>query len=224
MRKIFITGTDTDVGKTLVTASLLKLYKSTPLKVAGFKPIAAGCEPTENGLRNDDALQLQANSCQFFPYSLINPIAFEPPIAPHIAAKAINQSISFSCLDQALEQWSAASIDTLLVEGAGGWFLPIDEQGNTLAQWVKNHKMDVILVVGLKLGCLNHALMTECLIKNAGLNIVGWVANMGTSPMSYVDDNLAHLKAQIDAPLLGVIPTLTSKESASAYLNIEKIS
>ena len=204
-RNYFITGTDTDVGKTFVTGAMLAYLKRQDVSALGFKPISAGCAVTANGLENEDAKIIQRFSGVDVPLDVINPIAYEPPIAPHIAAQLQNETISFARLDkgwQALQQHHA---DIYFVEGAGGWFLPLNHQ-HSLNQWVEQQQFKVILVVGVKLGCLNHALLSAETIKAQGLELAGWVANIIDPNTAYIDENIATLSERLSAPLLAKIP------------------
>ncbi|MDP2562491.1 dethiobiotin synthase [Psychrobium sp. 1_MG-2023] len=201
-KSYFITGTDTDVGKTFVTELLLKqlnLHQPT----IGYKPIAAGAEMTEDGLRNSDALILQQSSVSGIDYSTINPICYQEAIAPHIAAALHNESLSIEALSQWWHKVQHLS-PVALIEGAGGWRLPINDH-EFLSDFVKAHQLEVIVVVGMKLGCLNHTLLTLETIRQDGLVIKGWVANQLDLPMSNYDENLAYLKQSITEPLLGEV-------------------
>jgi len=206
----FLTGTDTDVGKTLVSVALLQAAGRAGYATAGYKPVASGSEQTEQGLRNRDALLLQRNSNVALPYASVNPLTFEQPTSPHIASIREGQAISFSILDAGLITLQQQA-DWVLVEGAGGWFTPLSDQLH-YGDWVVAQQLPVILVVGMKLGCINHALLTQAAIKQAGLNLVGWVANsLSVAPHEY-DAYRAYLVDQIDAPLLGEIPFLSHAE------------
>lgn len=205
-KAFFITGTDTDAGKTLVTTGLLVAAKHLGLTTAALKPVAAGCEQTANGLRNSDALQLQAAMTQQLVYEQVNPIALHAAIAPHIAAQQEKRSLSSdrltgfcrSVLNQA---------DVTLVEGAGGWRVPINPR-ETMADLAKNLQLPVILVVGMRLGCLNHALLTFEAIVRDGLPVVGWVANCIDGDMPVLAENIDSLRARLPVPCLGVVPHL----------------
>jgi len=200
---LFVTGTDTDVGKTYVCNLLLEQLKHQGQYAIGYKPIAAGAELTPMGLRNDDAQILQAASSGAPAYELINPICYQQAIAPHIAAMEQGENITCAQLNT---WWQQRPLDyqVEIVEGAGGWRLPINDQ-QWLSEFVVTAKLDVILVVGMKLGCLNHALLTVEAIKKDGLNLVGWIANQLEQPMNYYQTNFDYLVAQIDAPLLGEV-------------------
>lgn len=220
----FITGTDTDVGKTICTKALLQAAKAQGVKTLAYKPIAAGCEQTEEGLRNEDALILQNNCTMNLDYDAVNPISFEQPIAPHIAALEVDQAISLSMIDDGLNYLQQQQPDYLLVEGAGGWHLPINHQV-LLSDWVSDKKLPVILVVGLKLGCLNHALLTAKAIEQSGLKITGWIANHLQPDMAYVAQNIETLKEFMNAPLIGEIPYLENinEQDLSTYINLKFI-
>ncbi|MBY5920980.1 dethiobiotin synthase [Ferrimonas balearica] len=212
----FVTGTDTEVGKTRVSAGLLAAAKAEGFTTLGLKPIAAGCEATPEGLKNEDALALMAASTLRLPYRDVNPIALAPPIAPHIAAAEVGQPIQVERLAAAMPRQGMSDVDLCLVEGAGGWRLPIG-QGQTLPQWVAQEGWPVVMVVGMKLGCLNHALLTAEAIRADGLTLAGWIANRVDPAMSRYQDNLETLKAMLDAPLLAEVPFLEN-EAASTHL------
>lgn len=169
----FVTGTDTDAGKTVVTRTLIESCVRSGQRTAGFKPIASGSTLTAYGMRNSDALFLQAASQPELQYEEVNPYTFEPPIAPHIAAKQAGISIDPARLSEGLSKLKQKS-DVVFVEGAGGWRVPLSDTMK-LSDWVKQEEMAVILVVGVKLGCLNHAMLTAEAIQNDGLTLaVGW--------------------------------------------------
>jgi dethiobiotin synthetase len=224
----FVTGTDTDSGKTLVSATLLSLANG---QKTGVKPIASGCTNTIDGLRNSDALQLMAQSNMGLSYEMVNPIAFEPAIAPHIAAKRAGMCLTLDAIDAAMPWPQLNSADFALIEGAGGWRLPLGD-GRYLSELAQRWnsqlqqaqgKLGVILVVGMKLGCLNHALLTQEAILNDGLTIVGWVANQVDKDMACVEDNLDSLKQMMRGEFLGYVPFLAeaSPMVASNYINVE---
>ena len=224
MKKVFIAGTDTDVGKTLVSVALLRLAREKNLTTAAVKPIAAGCKKTAEGLRNDDALALQSIITARLLYDEINPIALEPAIAPHIAANNIAFEITAKYLADKCDQVFQKNNDFTLVEGAGGWSVPLNDS-ETLADLAKLLKIPVVLVVGLKLGCINHALLTFNAIKNDGLAINGWVANQVDKNMTAVNENIETLRQRLPCPFLGHIPFLhnPSDFNASTYLDIKKL-
>ncbi|GLR72142.1 dethiobiotin synthase [Agaribacter marinus] len=224
MRSIFITGTDTDVGKTFVSKLMLDALKKDYPRTLGFKPIAAGCEHSTNGLRNEDALTLQAASTIDTDYNVINPIAFEPPIAPHIAAATQQVDLSVSVLSRHYKNACSLAPDILLTEGAGGWRLPLSankhaEKREFLSDFVAHHKMQVVLVVGMRLGCLNHAVLTYEAIKKDGLTCVGWIANRCVASMLNYEDNKQTLTKLLDAPLLAEVPYASNKNASCVSFN-----
>ncbi|WP_299789890.1 dethiobiotin synthase [uncultured Shewanella sp.] len=219
----FVTGTDTDCGKTFVSAALLNRAKESGVQTLGLKPIASGCEETDHGLRNGDALSLMAESTVKLDYNDVNPVAFEPAIAPHIAASQTGADISpASILDRLSAVLSGRDEKELcIIEGAGGWRLPLGE-GRFLSEVVQQLSVPVILVVGVKLGCLNHAVLTQEAIQADGLEIAGWVANIVDGDTACLEENLDSLHSLMSAPCLGVVPNLqeSSVETAAAYLDI----
>jgi dethiobiotin synthetase len=220
----FVTGTDTDVGKTVCTKALLQAAEQQGKSTLAYKPIAAGCDKTVYGLRNRDALILQKESSIEVEYNAINPIAYHQPIAPHIAAKQCGNAINLDLVDQGLSFLQQKRPQLLFVEGAGGWHLPINEQ-QLFSQWVSTKKLPIILVVGLKLGCLNHALLTAQAIKMSGTPLVGWIANHLQQKMPYVDENISTLKKALGAPLLAEIPFLDNieQQDLSTYIKVDFI-
>jgi dethiobiotin synthetase len=224
MHKFFITGTDTDVGKTLIASALLVAAKKQGLSTLAMKPLAAGCQQTADGLRNDDALMLQQHMTLTLPYEQINPIALEAAIAPHIAAERLGRRLTVSQLTGFCRGVLMKKVDLALIEGAGGWHLPLN-RAETLAGLVKELKLPVILVVGLRLGCINHSLLTAEAIARDGLPLAGWVANQLDTDMDCIAENITAIADRLAAPCLGVVPFLKkpSAEEASAYLSLEKV-
>lgn len=206
MRGLFVTGTDTDAGKTVVSLGLMQHLQDQGLAVAGFKPVASGSARTPDGLRNDDALQLQRQSSIELPYELVNPYTFEPAIAPHVAAAEAGVVIERAVIAARYAE-IAARVDVVLVEGAGGWRVPL---GGALemADLAQLPGVEVCLVVGMRLGCLNHALLSEQAIRQAGAPLAGWVANCLPPSMARLEENINTLKAQLTSPLLGVVPPM----------------
>ena len=217
----FITGTGTDVGKTVCTKALLQAASKQHKSTLAYKPISAGCEETHLGLRNEDALILQQNSTLKVGYDEVNPIAYKQPIAPHIAAIENEQPICLTLINQGLDFLQQQQAQFLFVEGAGGWHLPINNQ-QLFSEWVIERQLPVIVIIGLKLGCLNHALLTLKTIEQSGLTIAGWVANHLQHDMPYVEQNINTLKEFIDAPLLGTIPFLgnINEQDLSLYIDV----
>jgi dethiobiotin synthetase len=200
--RFFVTGTDTGVGKTRVATTLCRAFAGR--RVAAMKPVASGCTRTAGGLRNEDALALLAAMTVRASYEEVNPYAFEPAIAPHIAAGEAGCRIDLSLLDRCFERLCLRS-DLLVVEGAGGWLAPIDAQ-RSFADLAVRWELDVILVVGLRLGCLNHALLTAEAVERRGLRLRGWVANAIDAGFERREANLETLRARISAPCIGEFP------------------
>lgn len=196
----FVTGTDTEVGKTWVSCRLLERAKQDGLSCYGLKPIAAGCEDTAEGPRNEDALALMAASSVKLSYEQVNPVALKAAIAPHIAAQDEQRALSAERLAGYLRgTLMSHKADLILVEGAGGWRVPLNNR-EPLSRLPQIMKWPVILVVGMKLGCINHALLTVEAIKRDGLELAGWVANDLGKPMERLEDNIRTLESIIAAP------------------------
>ena len=204
---LFITGTDTDVGKTVVATGLLEAGNQQGLRTAAIKPVAAGCEDRGCGPQNDDALQLQAVASHQLSYQQVNPVALNLAVAPHIAAQEQGKRLSASRLSGFCRGLTLLPIDLLVIEGAGGWRVPLNNR-ETLADIPKQLNSEVILVVGIKLGCINHALLTAQAIRADGLKIAGWVGNIMDSDMLCLDENIETLKQLLAEPCLGIIPKL----------------
>jgi len=233
---LFITGTDTGVGKTLISCGLLHHFRQRGDAVLGLKPVAAGCENRQGEWRNDDAERVWALSSVEVSYADVNPVALIEPIAPHIAAQraGINiraETLAATCADtmtrafaptQALPltqtHGSLPQRQRTIIEGAGGWRVPLNDQ-QSLADVAVLLNADVILVVGMRLGCLNHALLTAEAIRQDGLSLVGWVANRIDPEMDEYDANLDTLKTRLDAPCLGEVPYLNHHIRDSALVN-----
>jgi dethiobiotin synthetase len=214
---LFITGTDTEVGKTRISVGLIKVLQQKGYSVAAMKPVASGCEWRAGQLQNADALALTQQAKIKLPYSQINPYAFEPAIAPHLAAEQIGQTISLNLIESnfAATQLKA---DAIVVEGAGGWLVPLNDQ-QTIADLAIALQIPVVLVVAIKLGCINHALLTVQAIAASGLSLKGWVANdFLQEPQSTAI--IQSLTQRIDAPCLGIVPKLADNEDASNYLRL----
>ena len=206
MSGVFVTGTDTGCGKTEVSLGLMVAWQANGLKVLGMKPVASGCDPTPAGLRNGDALRLLALGSRAAPYELVNPFAFAPPIAPHIAAREAGIEIETGPILNAYRTL-AAGCDLVVVEGVGGWCVPLSTS-LSVSDLPKVLDLPVILVVGLKLGCINHALLTVEAIRAQGSPLIGWVANRIDPQMQAADENLETLALRLQAPCLGVVPWL----------------
>jgi len=221
MTKYFITGTDTDAGKTVVSAGLLVLAARQGQRSLGLKPVAAGCQHTDDGLRNDDALALMAASSEKIPYELVNPIALEPPIAPHIALMQQNRRVSVDQLAGYVRGAMMTPADFVLIEGAGGWRVPLN-RNQKMSDLPRCLALPVIVVVGVKLGCISHALLTAEAITADGLQIAGWVGSIVDADTRNTDEILMTLNALLEAPCLGVVPHLQDPgpELVANYLSL----
>ena len=201
---IFVTGTDTEIGKTYVSTMLIRAMVSRGLRVVGMKPVASGCVRTPQGLRNDDAVQLMAAANVEAPYEQVNPYTFEPAIAPHIAAGEAGVKIR---LDEILKQHKSLSTqaDWVVVEGVGGWQVPLGD-GFTVADLAAGLGGAVVLVVGIRLGCINHALLSVESIVRRGLTLSGWIANLCDGGGERIQENIDTLTRMIEQPLIAEIP------------------
>jgi dethiobiotin synthetase len=202
MHSIFITATDTDAGKTFISTLLLRGFAHLEVPAIALKPIAAGVE-TDG--KNSDAKLLQQLSAVPLSYGEVNPVLFKAPVAPHLAAKGLDTPIDPGLLDAQLQNTANLDAQVRLIEGAGGWLLPLD---NTmyLADWVLQHQLPVLLVVGMKLGCLNHAMLTARELQRSGANVLGWVANCVDPDMLLLQENITDLQQRLPWPCLGVVP------------------
>jgi dethiobiotin synthetase len=199
----FVTGTDTGVGKTLVCCALLYGFAALGKSVIGMKPVAAGAIRSADGLVNDDVALLRAASNVEAPPQLVNPYCFEPPIAPHLAAEQAGAAIDFATIANAYRQLAAVA-DIVIVEGIGGFCVPLNHNEDS-ADLAQRLGLPVILVIGLRLGCLNHALLTAQAIRAKGLQLVGWIANCIDPALAAADENVAALAERLAAPLLGKV-------------------
>lgn len=222
-RGIFITGTDTDIGKTWVAEGLLNALAAAGIRVAAMKPVACGATETPDGLRNTDALLLQRAASVTLPYATVNPCLYAAPIAPHIAAQRAGRRIEISALKTVFGA-IAAQADYVVVEGVGGWCVPLNER-ETSADLALALGLPVLLVVGMRLGCLNHALLTCARIAHDGATLAGWVANAVTPGFAELDENIAALEQRIPAPLLGVVPHLPAPDArrVGQCMNLKKL-
>ena len=221
IKRWFVTGTDTEVGKTVASCALLQAAALAGYATAGYKPVASGSELTPEGIRNSDALALQRNSSVVLSYEQVNPLAFLEPTSPHIVSADEERPIEFAVLSAGQRELSRKA-ESLQVEGAGCWFTPLSAS-STFADWVIAEQLPVILVVGIKLGCINHAMLTAQAIRSAGLPFAGWIANDVQPPGKRHAEYLATLKSVLSAPMLGEIPWLTDVSEASlpgGYLDL----
>lgn len=206
----FVAGTDTGVGKTLVAQALIQRGVAAGKRVAAMKPVSAGCVQTPEGWLNDDVAQLRAASNVSLPLALMNPYAFEPPIAPHLAAQQAGIEIDLARIESAYREIASLS-DEVVVEGVGGLLVPLNAN-ETAADIVLRLNLPVILVVGMRLGCLNHALLTVEAMARRGIKLEAWVANQIDPTMREFERNLESLKERISAPLLCVLPPMKPAE------------
>ncbi len=219
--RYFVTGTDTEVGKTVASCALLQAAAQLGWRTAGYKPVASGSEMTAEGLRNSDALALQRNSTVSLPYNVVNPWTFAEPTSPHIVSAATGTPILAQGMSDGLRHLEAQA-QWVLVEGAGGWFTPLADHF-TFADWVVTEQLPVILVVGVKLGCINHAMLTALAIEQAGLTLAGWIANDVQPPGRRHQEYIATLRRVIKAPMIGDIPWLShapDEANNGHYLNL----
>ncbi len=217
--KIFVTGTDTEVGKTYVSVGLLKLLASQGFSTLGIKPLASGCEQKDGELYNEDAMQLHSASSIKLDYQAINPLTFIPPVAPHIPAEQQGMPLSTQLVNEKCITAMQYPADATIVEGIGGWLMPLS-YNETMADFVVANQLPVVLVVGLRLGCLNHTLLTYQAIQQAGVSMLGWVANCMEPDMLAQQENISMLKAWITQPCLGIINYQQRPEDALSISDI----
>ncbi|VAX12328.1 Dethiobiotin synthetase [hydrothermal vent metagenome] len=215
-RGLFITGTDTEVGKTVVSVALLTMLKRQGLSTAAMKPVASGAVKTNDQFINDDALQLQQAASINASYAQVNPYVFPEAIAPHIAAAQAGLEIDFAIIKQAF-QHLAENSDFILVEGVGGWLAPLNRQ-QTVADLALALELPVLLVVGLRLGCINHALLSARAIEQSGATLLGWIANKVQGDYPCVDDNIEAISQRLNVPLLATLDHC--HDAASLMLDI----
>lgn len=220
----FVTGTDTEIGKTTIACGLLQAARNAGLSTAAAKPVASGCERTAKGLRNSDALGLLAGCSLPLRYEEVNPFAFEPAIAPHLAAREAGVQLDVEALAGPVNAVLARNADFTLVEGAGGWRVPL-AGGENLSDLAVRLGLPVILVVGVRLGCINHAVLSAEAIQRDGLVLAGWVANIVDPATSRLEENLATLAERLPAPCLGRVPRLEvpSAEAVAAHLDLHPL-
>ncbi|MGD8784072.1 MAG: dethiobiotin synthase [Thioalkalispiraceae bacterium] len=208
---VFITGTDTEIGKTLVSCLLIDALVQEGNQVIGMKPIASGAEKVNGRLQNEDAIHLMRHSNIEMPYSSVNPYCFQPPIAPHIAARQNGQQIEIAMIQRAYKNL-AQEADWVIVEGVGGWKVPINNE-EMVSDLASGLDLPIIMVVGMKLGCINHALLTASAIRANGNRLIGWVANQLSLQMPVYKENLQALQNLLQCPLIAEIPYLQDDQS-----------
>jgi dethiobiotin synthetase len=215
---VFIAGTDTGIGKTFAACSLLHALRAAGLRATGMKPVASGCDETPEGLRNEDALALiAASDPKPERYEHCNPFAFKAPVSPHIAAAEMEEEVTLPPIEDAYDTLAIMHGDAIVVEGVGGWLAPISDslRANAIALHLQ---LPVILVVGLKLGCLNHAQLTARAIRADGCELLGWIGNRIDPDMLHPKENLVMLNRSLAAPCLGVLPLGVARLSGAAHL------
>ena len=222
MRRVFfVTGTDTGVGKTFISCAFLECAKRQGFSALGLKPVAAGAQNTEQGLRNGDALALLHASSIKLDYRQINPLCLEAATAPHLAAAAQKIRISLERLTGLVRGSLMMNAQVTLIEGAGGWRVPLNES-EYLSALPLGLNIPIILVVGVRLGCINHALLTAEAIRRDGLSLAGWVANHLEPQLSHAEGIIQSLTQRIHAPCLGQVPYLAAEDyiCAADYLSL----
>lgn len=215
-RGVFVTGTDTEIGKTLVAAGLLHAYRRLGLSAVGMKPAAAGCTETDGGWRNEDVETLCAASDVEAPRDEVNPYLFREWIAPHIAAARHGIRVDLDLIRARFDAL-ARRADAVVVEGAGGFLVPLNDRAD-FGDLARLLGLPVVITVGMRLGCINHALLTQEAILARGLRLAGWVANRIDPEMPACEENLATLEARMRAPLLGVVPWMASPDPAQTRI------
>lgn len=223
MKSLFVTGTDTGVGKTWVACGLMRELIGRGLRVVGMKPVASGGVMHDGQLRNEDALRLLATANVEAPYDWINPYCFAPAIAPHIAAQQAGTAISGDVIQRAYQRLTSLA-DVVIVEGVGGWAVPIDAT-KTMADIAVMLNLPVIMVVGMRLGCLNHAILTAHSIQSCSLTLSAWIANMPVPAMPAWRENIDTLKSFIPAPLAAVLQHSTSSmQTTECHFDVSVLS
>jgi len=212
----FITGTDTGVGKTLISCALLHGFAAQGKRAYGFKPVAAGCDDSDH---NEDALALREASTSQLAYGQVNPYCFPRAIAPHLAARYVGVRIEMPRIMASYDEL-AGQADEVIVEGAGGFLVPLNE-ALTFADMARELDIPVILVVGMRLGCINHALLTMNAIEDHQLECAGWVANVLDEEMPALQENIEALRERIAAPLLGIVPHLAAPDAMLAMQHLD---
>lgn len=218
-RGLFVTGTDTEVGKTLAATVLMHHFRRQGLRVVGMKPVAAGCHETPEGWKNEDVEALRAAANVDAPIEHVNPYRFHAPIAPHVAARREGRTIDLDRIMASFERLRAMT-DIVVVEGAGGFLVPLGD-AEDFGDLARRLALPVVLTVGLRLGCINHALLTREAIAARGLHLAGWIANGIDPHMEAPQDSIATLASRLRAPLLGVIPWLSPVDAGAVALTRE---
>lgn len=217
-RHLFVAGTDTGIGKTHAAQTLVHAFRQAGERVAGMKPVASGSGRTRDGLRNQDALDLQAASWPSPAYARVNPLAFEDAVAPHLAAARGGQAVTWPPLDAAFAALGA-DYERVVVEGVGGWLVPLGE-GISAEDIPRRWALPVVLVVGIRLGCINHARLSARAIAADGCRLAGWVANIIEPTMPLLEENIDTLRGCLPAPCLGVLPYRIGPADAASLIDL----
>lgn len=202
-QSFFITGTDTGVGKSWTTVALMQYFKNQGNTVIGMKPIASGCDIVDGMLQNEDALLLQQHASMKVAYTEINCFSFVEPVSPHLAAK--NQAVDLQIIQDSFKKLTNKA-EVVIVEGVGGWLVPLNNTDDDIETLAKKLSIPVIMIVGIRLGCINHARLTYQAIKASGVECAGWIAMCLDSEMLKLEDNIQTIQNSIEMPLLGVLP------------------
>lgn len=224
MKKYFVTGTDTGVGKTTASCALLAAAKAKGLRTCAVKPVAAGCEQTPEGLRNDDALALMAAMTEVMVYEEVNPIALAEPLSPHLAALHAGRRLTVAQIGGLVRGALSRRVDFAVVEGAGGWRVPISDR-EIMSDLPRALGLPVILVVGLRLGCLNHAILTTEAMARDGVRLAGWIGSVLEPEMAALEGNIGTLKTILPMPCLGILPWQpgATPEQMAAHLDLHEL-
>lgn len=224
MKKFFVTGTDTGVGKTTASCALLAAGKARGLRTLAVKPVASGCSDTPGGLRNDDALALMAAMTEVMAYEEVNPIALKEPQSPHLAALHAGRRLTIAQIGGLVRGAMSRRVDLAVVEGAGGWRVPISDR-EIMSDLPRALGLPVILVVGLRLGCLNHAILTTEAMARDGVRLAGWIGNVLDPELAALDGNIGTLKTILPMPCLGVLPWQpgATPDELATHLDLEEL-
>ena len=224
MKKYFVTGTDTGVGKTTASCALLAAAKARGLRTLAVKPVAAGCAETPEGLRNDDALALMAAMTEVMTYDEVNPIALREPLSPHLAALHEGRRLTMARIGGLVRGALMRRADFAVVEGAGGWRVPLSDR-EIMSDLPRALGLPVILVVGLRLGCLNHAILTTEAMARDGVRLAGWIGSVLDPEMAALEGNIGTLKTILPMPCLGILPWQpgATPEQMAAHLDLQEL-
>lgn len=218
IRHLFVAGTDTGIGKTHGAQTLVHAFREKGERVVGMKPVASGSARTPDGLRNQDALDLQQASWPRPEYERVNPLALEEAVSPHLAAFREGVSVDWEPLDEAFDAL-ARTYERVVVEGVGGWMVPLSDD-KSMEHIPQRWKLPVVLVVGIRLGCISHARLTARAIEADGCRLAGWIANIIEPEMHLIDENVDTLRRHIAAPLLGTLPHRVAPAEAAIFLDL----